>query len=184
VVLDCAFRPATCTALLTGVTAGNQLAGDATTLYWTIDNYAGSVQGALWAGPTVTNIAQNAAYPSHVAIDSTYVYWTAGRTLLRAPKAGPFSAQTLWTLPLNFRWEVPGSSILGLGSGALATDGVYVYVVYTDQGDLQRVEMCTVDGSTCVDARVGGSTYLGPIAAAGGFLVWTDYSVLVARRMY
>jgi hypothetical protein len=183
-VLDCNFASKTCAPLLTGATVGNQLAADATTLYWTIYGNSGSVQGALWQASSVTNVALAQLHPSHVAIDATYVYWTVGRTLVRALRAGPFTPQTVWTLPMGDTWEVPGSSNLGVGAGQLATDGKYVYVVYTEYGGLQRVEMCAVDGSACKDAGVPGNHYIGPIACANGFLVWTDYTYLVAQRVY
>lgn len=82
--------------LVTGLSAPEDIAVDATRVYWT-DTTAGTVSSAPLAGGSVTVLATGQAKPLRLAVDDTQVYWSnnLGGAIMHAPKDGSGGAAVL-----------------------------------------------------------------------------------------
>ncbi len=108
--------------LIAGLTSPEDIAVDATTLFWT-DTGSGTVNSAPKTGGTVAKLATGQAKPLRIALDDGYVYWTnnLGAAVMRVSKSGGTPALVAAAKePTDL--GIDGSSVFWINS----TDGTIV----------------------------------------------------------
>lgn len=147
---------------LTSVASGmaQQMVIDANYAYWT-DSTRGTVSRVPLAGGATTQLATGVYQPVGIALDTSYVYWTAiGSGSVGIVQRAPLAGGTITTL---------GSA--GRFPSFLAIDATSAYWTDGSAGTVQRVP---IGGGTVTTLATGQSTPRG-IAVDATNVYWANY---------
>lgn len=155
--------------VVTGASGPQEVAGDATHLYFT-DRYSGSVKRVVLGGNTPETVAQGYTEPRALALDATNVFFSSSEGLFACPKAAACTATKL----VDAFATLPGT---WSSSTLVATDGARLYWLLDN-----AVASVSKAGGSVTEHAAAGDTVEG-LAVAGGYVYWgTSTTPSAVRR--